>query len=78
MSMRTVVRHQQWTLRPDQEPDAEPVSYAMRCAVCGEVSPAYTDFTASQDWVFAHGGRHPSHHTYREIITRPWKAWWKP
>ncbi|WP_456243056.1 DUF7848 domain-containing protein [Streptomyces blattellae] len=21
--------------------------------------------------------RHPSHHSYREIITRPWRAWWR-
>ncbi|MDT0428499.1 MULTISPECIES: DUF7848 domain-containing protein [Streptomyces] len=78
MSPRAVVRHQQWTLQPDREPDAEPTSYAMQCAVCGEISPTDTEFTASQNWVFAHGGRNPTHHTYREVITRPWKAWWKP
>ncbi len=54
------------------------LSYAMQCAVCGEISPTDTEFTVSQHWVFAHGGRNPTHHTYREVITRPWKAWWKP
>ncbi|MGW2893493.1 DUF7848 domain-containing protein [Streptomyces sp. NPDC001212] len=24
---------------------------------------------------FEHGGRNPTHHTYREIISRPWRAW---
>ncbi|WP_456293803.1 hypothetical protein OG927_18205 [Streptomyces clavifer] len=78
MSPRAVVRHQQWTLQPDREPDAEPTSYAMQCAVCGDISPTGTEFTASRNWVFAHGGRNPTHHTYREVITRPWRAWWKP
>lgn len=56
MSPRAVVRHQQWTLQPDREPDAEPTSYAMQCAMCGDISPTGTEFTASQNWVFAHGG----------------------
>lgn len=37
---------------------------------------------STNSWLVApsleHGGRNPSHHTYREIITRPWRAWWKP
>lgn len=78
MSTRAVVRHQQWTLQPDRAPDAEPTSDAMQCVVCGATSPTDTDYSAPQGWVFAHGGRNPSHHTYREIITRPWRAWWKP
>lgn len=75
---RAVVCHKEWTLQPDREPDAEPITYAMQCAVCNETSPASTDFTEPQNWVLAHGGHNPSHHTYREIITRPWRAWWKP
>ncbi|MEU1493670.1 hypothetical protein ABZ456_25890 [Streptomyces sp. NPDC005776] len=78
MSRRAVVSHQEWTLQPDRESDAEPTSYAMQCVVCGATSPTETDYMAPQDWVFAHGGRNPSHHTYRETITRPWRAWWKP
>ncbi|WP_443050595.1 DUF7848 domain-containing protein [Streptomyces sp. H27-D2] len=40
-----------------------------------------TDATARQAarWarnaVQAAAGAHPSHHTYREVITRPWRAW---
>jgi hypothetical protein len=33
------MRYQEWTLQPDREPDAEPTTYAMQCAVCGETSP---------------------------------------
>ena len=35
MSVRAVIRHEVWTLEPDREPDAEPTTYAMECAVCG-------------------------------------------
>ena len=62
------------TLQPDHEPDAEPITYAMRCAVRSETSPPGTDFAERQNWVFAHGGRNPSHDTYREITIRPWRG----
>ncbi|WP_330338762.1 DUF7848 domain-containing protein [Streptomyces sp. NBC_00557] len=78
MSVRAVVCPKEWTLQPDREPDAEPATYAMQCSVCGDNSPPSVDFAEPQSWVFEHGGRNPSHHTYREIITRPWRAWWKP
>ncbi|MFF0462832.1 DUF7848 domain-containing protein [Streptomyces mexicanus] len=78
MSPRAVVCHKEWTLQPDREPDAAPITYAMQCGVCDESSPASTDFAEPQGWVFEHGGRNPSHHTYQEIITRPWRAWWRP
>lgn len=76
--MRAVICYQRWTLTPDREPDAEPVAYAMQCAVCGDVSGTDVDFTVPQDRTFRHAGRHPSHHTYREVITRPWRAWRDP
>lgn len=72
---RAVLSYETWTLQPDQEPDAEPVLYAMQCAVDGDTSPPSENFTEPQNWVLRHCGRHPSHHTYREIITRPWRAW---
>ncbi|PZT76332.1 MULTISPECIES: DUF7848 domain-containing protein [unclassified Streptomyces] len=40
-----VVRHVTWTLTPDREPDAEPVTYKLGCAVCPEAPEP------SQDWV---------------------------
>jgi hypothetical protein len=75
---RSVLRYETWTLQPDREPDAEPVLYAMQCAVDGETSPTSEDFAEPQDWVLrhcGHCGQNPSHHTYREIITRPWRTW---
>ncbi|MGD3112893.1 hypothetical protein [Streptomyces sp. YGL11-2] len=71
----TVLLFQEWTLQPDQEPDAEPVTYSMQCAVCEEASTTSEDFADGQSWVFRHAGRNPSHLTYREIIIRPWRAW---
>jgi hypothetical protein len=78
VSPRAVVCHKEWTLQPDREPDAAPITYAMQCGVCDESSPTSTDFAEPQGWVFEHGSRNPSHHTYREIITRPWRARWRP
>jgi hypothetical protein len=75
MSTRAVIRHETWALEPDREPDAEPVTYAMECAVCGEASDASEDFADGQSWVLKHCGGNPSHHTFRERITRPWRTW---
>ncbi|MDK1473066.1 hypothetical protein QNO07_06465 [Streptomyces sp. 549] len=70
----SVLRHEVWTLRPDREPGAEPVTFAMQCAVCCAASVPSVDFADAQAWTFRHAGRHPSHHSYRELITRPWHA----
>lgn len=75
VSARSVFRFRTWTLQPDREPDAEPVTYAMQCAVCGEGSEPGEDFSAAEKWTFRHAGHNPSHHTYRETVVRPWRAW---
>ncbi|MFI9205731.1 hypothetical protein [Streptomyces sp. NPDC053048] len=75
MTARTVFLFGTWTLQPDREPDAEPVTYAMQCVVCGAESEPDEDAATAQSWTFRHAGRNPSHHTYRELITRPWRAW---
>lgn len=72
---RAIVRHVRRTLAPNQEPDAEPQTYAMLCVVCGESSAAAEDWDAPQGWALSHSGHNPSHHTYRELITRPWRTW---
>ncbi|MFD8970147.1 hypothetical protein ACFV0C_35030 [Streptomyces sp. NPDC059568] len=43
-------------------------------AVDEETSPPSKDFTKPQNWALRHCGQNPSHHTYRKIITRPWRA----
>lgn len=73
--MKRVVRVENWTLSPDQEPDAEAITFAMECAVCGERSATEEGFGPVQEWTLRHSGRNPSHHTYRELITRPWRTW---
>ena len=72
---RSVLRFVRWTVTPDREPDAEPVTYAMRCAVCGQRSGVSVEFGPVQDWVMQHAARFRDHHSYREVITRPWRAW---
>jgi hypothetical protein len=57
MSARAVIRHETWALEPDREPDAEPVTHAMECAVCGESSGASEDFAEGQLWVLKHCGK---------------------
>ncbi|MFD8967818.1 hypothetical protein ACFV0C_22955 [Streptomyces sp. NPDC059568] len=52
--------------------------YAMQCAVDEETSPTSENFAEPQDWVLRHCGQNPSHHTCREITTRPWRAWRQP
>ncbi|WP_435865072.1 hypothetical protein [Streptomyces spectabilis] len=75
MSPRSVLRDERWALEPDRELDAEPTTYAMQCVMDGETSPVSQDFADPQRWVLNHCGKHPSHHTYREVISRPWRAW---
>ncbi|MFF0221258.1 hypothetical protein [Streptomyces sp. NPDC004629] len=75
MSTRAVIRQGTWTLQPDREPDAEPTAYAMECAVCGESSDVSEGFADGHSWVVKHCATNPSHHTFRERITRPWRTW---
>jgi hypothetical protein len=62
------------TVMPDLAPDAEPIKHAMQCAVCGERSSASEQVEAAQDWAARHAGETRGHFTYREVITRPWRA----
>ncbi|WP_258049904.1 DUF7848 domain-containing protein [Streptomyces finlayi] len=75
---RAIVRHVMWTIAPDQEPNAEPMTYALQCVTCSEKSERSEDWGEPQGWGLAHSGRHPSHNSYREEITRPWRTWMKP
>ncbi|MFI7317551.1 hypothetical protein [Streptomyces venezuelae] len=82
---KSVICEVTWHLSPDTEPDAERITRQMVCVVCedDEAAPAamsepFEDsehgVLAAQAWVFKHAGRHPCHHTYRELICRPWRA----
>ena len=69
-----VYRLREYTVTRDEEPDAEPHSYAMECAVCSETGPPSTDADAAHRWVPAHLRARPEHLTYREHVTRPYRA----
>ncbi|MEU8541980.1 hypothetical protein AB0C52_18655 [Streptomyces sp. NPDC048717] len=71
---KTIIKPMLWSLIPDREPDAEPMTHAIRCAVCGDGSEGGGSWEAPQIWALEHSGRNPSHHTYREIVERPWRT----
>lgn len=66
-------RFREFTIHPDVEPDAEPWSYAMQCAVCDESSPAGEDVIDTQQWAAEHLKDNPEHYTYREHVSRPYR-----
>lgn len=68
------MRYVNWRLTPDREPDAPTVTHAMKCSVCGDHSAPDGDWNPPQSWAMAHSGKNPSHHSYVEIITRPWRT----
>lgn len=74
----TVIATRQWTITPDREPDAASVTHQMKCDVCGEASGADGDWEPPQTWALNHSGRNPSHHSYSEVITRPWRTFMNP
>lgn len=79
MSTRAVIRRAVWLIRPDRQDGAprEPL-YEIECTACPTSpesrSPASEDVTDAQDWAIRHSGRHPSHTSYRETVTRFWRT----
>ncbi|MFC8871534.1 hypothetical protein ACFUAC_28480 [Streptomyces sp. NPDC057148] len=74
----TVIAFKQWHLVPDREPDAPDVTHRMRCLVCGEESAPEGGWAPPQTWALEHSGKNPSHLTYEEVMTRPWRTWMQP
>lgn len=72
---RSVLRHVTWTLTRDSEPDAEQPTFGMQCTVCATASPAGLDREGTQRWCLEHAGRRPSHRTYRESLTLPYRVY---
>ena len=72
---RSILRHVRWTVTADTEPDAEPVLYGMQCAVCDATSGQGADRDTATAWAVAHSGRFPSHRTYRETVTLPYRTY---
>ncbi|MEU4211197.1 hypothetical protein AB0F13_14585 [Streptomyces sp. NPDC026206] len=75
MSTRAVVRRADWTVQPDDEPDAKPHTYAQECDLCGEGSTRSTDQEAGTLWILEHVKTNPSHNSYTQIVKRGFRAW---
>ncbi|WP_323375756.1 DUF7848 domain-containing protein [Streptomyces alkaliterrae] len=71
---RAVYRFREYRVEPDTEPDAEPVTFTMSCAVCEASGPTESDTSSAARWIPAHLKQEPEHLTYREHITRPYRA----
>ncbi|CAL9417561.1 MULTISPECIES: DUF7848 domain-containing protein [Streptomyces] len=70
---RATYRFREFRLVPDAEPDAEPVSFTMQCAVCGRTAAPHTSRSVPRSWATRHLRRNPEHFTFREIVTRPYR-----
>ncbi|MBW1603386.1 hypothetical protein JJV70_15000 [Streptomyces sp. JJ66] len=79
---RRIFRFVNWTLRPDEDDDAPPLTVRFRCltltgddAECGAQSETHADPGAARKWTFQHVREHPDHTSYAEVIERPWVMW---
>ncbi|GAA4680152.1 hypothetical protein GCM10023347_38590 [Streptomyces chumphonensis] len=70
---RATYRFRSFVVRPDAEPDVEPVAYAMQCAVCGEFGPEEADATTASGWALVHLRGFPEHFTYRHVLRLPYR-----
>ncbi|WP_431041409.1 hypothetical protein ACQUSR_05585 [Streptomyces sp. P1-3] len=71
---RETYRFREYLITSDTEPDAEPYTYAMTCAVCEEMGPRSEEMADAHEWAERHLKANPEHLTYREHITRPYLA----
>ncbi|MFE7464899.1 hypothetical protein ACFU6R_12475 [Streptomyces sp. NPDC057499] len=47
----------------------------MKCSVCCKESAPDGTWEPPQTWVLEHSAKNPTHLSYVEIITRPWRTW---
>lgn len=71
---RTRYRFRTYDVRADQEPDAEPITYGLRCSVCDAEGPVRECADEALAWIFEHVKSEPEHLTYRETIGRSYRA----
>ncbi|GAA4681455.1 hypothetical protein GCM10023347_40380 [Streptomyces chumphonensis] len=71
---RVSYRFREFRIAPDEEPDAEDVMFAAQCAVCGECGRPGTDPSGARQWIVRHLSAHPEHYSYRELVSRPYRA----
>ncbi|WP_313956503.1 hypothetical protein [Streptomyces sp. SAJ15] len=70
---RATYRFREYTIGLDRRPQAEPHSFTMQCADCGDHSAPHGSGEGGTEWAVAHLKAHPGHLAYREIITRPYR-----
>jgi hypothetical protein len=71
---RATYRFREYTIAPDVDPDAEPVSFAAQCAVCDATGPQAESADDAHAWAFQHIRDHPEHLTYRSLVTLPYRV----
>ncbi|WP_425829269.1 hypothetical protein [Streptomyces fractus] len=71
---RATFRHRTFRIMPDHEPDAEPWTFQRHCGVCNASSEPTEALDQAEDWNEAHLKANPGHLSYRETITRPYRA----
>lgn len=73
-AVRGIFRYREWNIHPDEEPGAELLTFSMECAVCAQYGPGEDTSEDALTWAAKHLTAHPEHLTYRERVTRPYKA----
>lgn len=71
---RARYRYRTYRIGLDEEEHAEPLGFTMACVGCGAEAGTVTDPWASRDWIVRHLKDEPTHLTYRETVTRPFRA----
>ncbi|WP_063784186.1 hypothetical protein [Streptomyces sp. SBT349] len=67
-------RFREYTIVPDTEPDAEPWIFSFECVVCEEEGPENASQEEALSWTLVHLKAYPEHLSFRERITRPYRA----
>lgn len=70
---RAVYRFREYTIGPDRHPGAEPHTFTMQCAACGQQGATSQDGEEGMEWATQHHKANPGHLAYRETITRPYR-----
>ncbi|MBO0917730.1 DUF7848 domain-containing protein [Streptomyces laculatispora] len=69
MTIRSVIRMADWTIKVDRTPGASGPVYEVECTTCLEASDADERPRPPEDWALRHTGHNPGHRGYRAIIT---------
>ncbi|MBX9398715.1 hypothetical protein K4749_35320 [Streptomyces sp. TRM72054] len=74
--MRAIIKAAEWTLGPETAEGApKGPMYEAECTSCGESSGAKEgESLPAEVWTLKHTGSHPTHRTYRAIITSFWRV----